>query len=641
MVFRCLLHLPTFFLLSIAAGIAAQVPTSVLAKTVTPNPAPKQALTWSLALNGAIADSTPVSPSLENALTEQRVQNFTEDPKLASGGVPFFADTPQVAQLPIDFQRPEPLPPQEPLPQTPLPSLPPPEQLLPRPDAPAIPPELGDGPSTTIRVNRFEVVGSTVFSAEELAEITAPYTNRDLSFAELLQVRTAITQHYVSQGYTTSGAFIPPQTPEDGVVRIQVLEGRVEDITITGNRRLRPAYVRSRLRLAAEAPLNVNQLLEGLQLLQLDPLIETISADLQAGVRPGTNVLDVEVQESRSFRLTPSLDNARSPSVGSFRRQLELSEANLLGFGDALSLSYSNTDGSNGIDASYTLPINPRNGTLRLGFGTTTSNVIEAPFNALDLQAVSRYYELSFRQPVAQSPTEEFALGVTFSRQESQTELGFDNIGPFPLSPGADSEGRSRISALRFFQEWTRRSRQEVLAFRSQVSLGLDLLNSTVNQDAPDSRFLAWRGQGQWVRVLAPDSLFLIRGDVQFADSALMPLEQFGLGGQSTVRGYRQDTLLSDNGALLSSEVRLPILRVNSVDGLLQLVPFIDVGVAWNQGNSDLDTNFIAGTGVGLLWQMGDRFSSRLDWGIPLVDVANQGNTWQGNGVYFSVRGSF
>ncbi len=456
-----------------------------------------------------------------------------------------------------------------------------------------------------------------------------------------MQVRTAITQAYVDRGYITSGAFIPPQTLTEGVVKIEVIEGSVEEINITGNRRLRPVYIRSRLRLAAETPLNVEQLLEGLQLLQLDPLIETISADLQAGIRPGTSLLQVNVQEARSFFVTPSIDNARSPSVGSFRRQIEVSEGNLLGFGDRISLIYSNTDGSNGIDASYSIPVNPRNGTVGLGFGLTRSNVIEEPFDVLDIEAESRYYELSFRQPIVLRPTEEFALGLTFSRQESQTELGIDDIGPFPLSPGADAEGRSRISALRFSQEWTQRTDRQVLAARSQFSLGLDLLDSTINSDAPDSRFFAWRGQGQWVRLLGADTLFLIRGDVQIADSALMPLEQFGLGGQETVRGYRQDTLLTDNGALLSTEIRLPIVRVPQVDGILYVVPFVDIGTGWNSEGDNPDPNLLAGTGLGLLFQLSDRLSARIDWGLPLVEVENQGDSLQAEGFYFSVSGRF
>ena len=569
------------------------------------------------------------------------VKAEVRSPLLTQGiNLPPDVDLPVEADdLPPDLQRPDPAPQQRPLPDA-LPRLPAPEQLLPQPQTPqplAEPPS--PGPST-IRVDRFEVIGSTVFSAEELAEVTEPFTDRDLTFAELLQARSAVTQLYVDRGYVTSGAVIPPQTLTNGVVQIQVIEGSLEEINVAGTRRLRSAYVRSRLQYAAATPLNVNRLLEGLQLLQLDPLIENISADLQAGTRPGTSLLQVTVSEADTFSITPSFDNGRSPSVGSFRRQVEVSEANLLGWGDRLSLGYSNTEGSNSLDASYTIPVNPRNGTVRLSFGTADSSVIEEPFNALDIQAASRYYELSFRQPLVQRPTEELAIGLALTRQENQTELGIDNIGPFPLSPGADDEGRTRISALRFFQEWTRRNEREVLAARSQFSLGVNLLDATVNAEGPDSRFLAWRGQGQWVRLLAPDTLLLLRGDVQLADAPLVPLEQFGLGGQQTIRGYRQDVLLTDNGALLSAEVRLPILRVPQWQGILQLTPFIEAGTAWNQAGSN-SPQTIAGTGLGLLWRMGDRFSARLDWGIPLVEIESSNRTLQENGLYFSVSTQF
>ncbi|NJN89591.1 MAG: ShlB/FhaC/HecB family hemolysin secretion/activation protein [Leptolyngbyaceae cyanobacterium SL_5_14] len=485
----------------------------------------------------------------------------------------------------------------------------------------------------------FEVVGSTVFDDATLAEATAPFTNRPISFAELLQARSAVTQLYIDAGYVTSGALIPPQTLEDGIVTIQVVEGSLEEIVVTGNRRLNSRYIRERLELAAEPPLNVPRLLEGLQLLQLDPLIENISAELSAGLRPGTSLLQVEVTEADTFAVQLSADNGRSPTVGSFRRRIQVSEANLLGLGDGLSIGYSNTEGSDGLDASYTLPLNPRNGTLNFSYGTTSSEVIEDPFNFLDIQSESRYYEITYRQPLILTPTEEFALSLTASRRESESEFLEELIGealPFP-SLGADAEGRTRVSALRFSQEWTRQGSRQVWAARSQFSLGLDALNSTVNEDnIPDSRFFAWRGQGQYVRLLAPDTLLLVRADIQLADEGVVPLEQFGIGGQQTVRGYRQDFLLTDNGALLSAEVRLPILRVRNIDGLLQLVPFFDIGTGWNAGE-DPDPNTLIGIGAGLQWRQGDRLTARLDFGLPLVSVDSEGTTWQEDGIYFSI----
>ncbi|MTJ08942.1 MULTISPECIES: ShlB/FhaC/HecB family hemolysin secretion/activation protein [unclassified Anabaena] len=526
----------------------------------------------------------------------------------------------------------------QPLPQPqPLPELPPPEQLL--PTAPQSPTQPDVNPETlaeTLIVERFEFLGNTVFSNEELAKVTDLYLKRPVTFNDLLQLRSKLTQLYINRGYITSGVIIPPQTVKAGVVVMQAVEGSLEKINVTGTSRLNPNYIRDRLAIAAGKPLSRDRLLVGLQLLQLDPLIESIFTDLQAGIRPGTNILEVKVTEANTFSTQLALDNQRSPSVGSFRRRINLSEANLLGLGDGLSLGYTNTDGSNGFDVSYSLPVNPRNGKLIFSYGNTNSDVIERPFNSLDVNSQSRYYELTFRQPLLQTPTQEFTLGITASHQASQTFLGFDNIGAFPLAVGADDQGNTRVSAVRFFQEWTQRSSQQVIAARSQFNVGLGILDATINNDAPDSNFFSWRGQAQWLRQLAPDTLVLLQADMQLADRRLLGLEQFGIGGQTTVRGYRQDQLLTDNGVQATAEIRFPIARVSQ--GVLQLTPFVDIGTGWNNGGSNPDNNTLIGTGMGLLWRQGNNFTARLDWGIPLTSVNSQTDkTWQENGLYFSL----
>ncbi len=60
-------------------------------------------------------------------------------------------------------------------------------------------------------------------------------------------------------------------------------------------------YVRSRLALATLPPLKRERLLEALQLLQQNPLIQNLSAELAAGSRPGTSVLSITVREAKSF----------------------------------------------------------------------------------------------------------------------------------------------------------------------------------------------------------------------------------------------------------------------------------------------------------------------------------------------------
>ncbi|MGF1493655.1 MAG: ShlB/FhaC/HecB family hemolysin secretion/activation protein, partial [Microcoleaceae cyanobacterium] len=535
---------------------------------------------------------------------------------------------------PIDPMPPGPSPIPQPPPEPPL-QVPP--DIEPEPPEPE--PEIPDTETPdTINVTQFQFEGNTAFTDEELAAVVEESIGelpQEITFAELLQAESAITKFYVDEGYVNSGAILPAgQNLSEGTVTFEIIEGGLEEIVVTGTGRLNPGYVRGRIELATEAPLNVNDLLTALQLLQLDPLIENISAELSAGSRPELSVLTVTVSRAGSFGVQLFIDNGRTPSVGSFRRGVSVTEANLFGLGDKLNVAYANTDGSHRYDVNYTIPINVKNGTIRFDYFGTNSDVIEEPFDELDIEGDSDRYSLTYRQPINQTPTQDIALGLTLSRDNSETQILGERE---PLSAGADNQGRTRVSALRFFQEYTRRTSRSVLAGRSQFSLGVGAFGATVNDEPPDSRFFSWRGQGQYVQLLAPETLLVFRGDVQLSTRALVPLEQFALGGYQSVRGYRQDFLLTDNGVFLSAEALIPIVRIGD-DGVIQVVPFFDFGTGWNTDRPDPQDATLLGTGLGLQVRFGDTFTGRIEYGIPLIDVETRDeDTLQEEGVYFSV----
>ena len=535
--------------------------------------------------------------------------------------------------------------PRQPQPE-PLPSKEEPLQLS--PTAPPTPEQMQDIPGEVI-VDKFNFVGSTVFTQEELNQATAEFLGKPITFAQLLQAANQVTELYVQQGYITSGAYIPSQAIQSGTITIQVVEGSLEEIDVNIVKgRLNSNYVRSRIAIAISTPLNINDLQEALQLLQLNPLIENLNAELSSGSKPGTNSLVVKVFGAKTFAATLDLNNKRNPSIGTFERGIKLSEANLFGLGDKIDFSYANTDGSNQYEGSYTLPVNPRNGSLRLSYQISNNDIIEDPFDDLDIEVDYRRFELSFRQPVIERATPEYsqelALSLGVEREESDSSiLGVD----FPLSPGANDQGEIRISKVNFAQEWLQRSRQQIILARSEFGFGTDLFNATVNEEEPDGQFVVWRGQLVYSRLLAEPSpqspirpSLLVRSEIQLSTDPLLTIEQFSLGGFSTVRGYRQDTILSDNGFLVSAEVQLPILRVPEVEGVLQIAPFIDFGTAWNN-RDNLEDRTLAGAGFGVIWQMGETFNARLDWGIPVVnfDYSDSGNrTWQQDGIYFQLQ---
>lgn len=513
--------------------------------------------------------------------------------------------------------------------------LPSPEELLPNTSPTYNDQQLGV-------VEQFRFVGNTVFSDEELTDVVEEYIGKPVTFNQLLQARRQITQLYVDSGYITSGAYIPPQEIEDNTVTIAIVEGSIDQINVEGTGRLDPDYVRTRLQLATEPPVNIPRLIDALQLLQLNPLIDQIQAELSASTQPGVSTLDVTFQTADTFDFSVYLDNGRSPSVSTFRQESRIYEGNLFGYGDSFDFTYSNTEGSDVFDVGYTIPINARDGSLNLFYSTRSSGIVEPPFKDLnedgrgpDIESESRVYEVSLTQPLIRTPERELAIGLVVSRSESETSLLDD---PVPLSLGADNEGKIRLTSLRFVQEGSWRNETSVLAARSQFSVGIDAFGITENEDAPDGHFFTWRGQAQWVKLLATDTIFLTRADVQIADRALLTQEQIGLGGNNNVRGYRQDALLVDNGVFATMEVRLPVYRNPQADLLLQLVPFVDFGVGWNhEPREELEQDTLLSAGIGLQLQYTEVLSIRVDWGIPIIEIESRDRTLQEQGIHFSV----
>ncbi len=489
--------------------------------------------------------------------------------------------------------------------------------------------------------------GNTAFSDGELRELikSTLLEIETVTVADIYRAAEQINQKYAAAGYVTTGTL--PQIfldadgnltfAQDGQVIFQVVEGRLEAIEVVGTERLAESYVRSRLELATQPPLNEQRLVDALQLLYDDPLIDQVDAVLDGGTETGTNILRIRIKEADSFEVATFIDNQRSPNVGTFQQGIQASEGNLFGLGDRVALTYSHTEGSNGVSLGYTLPLNPQEGQLQVNYSYISSRLITPDIADLDIQSTGSYLDLTWQQPLVRTPRQEFTVGVTGSYRQNQVVFGESIFGSpvgFPAA-GANDEGRSQVTALRLFQSWVSRNPVEVTAVRSQLSLGLGgAFGGTVNAAGPDSRFVSWRGQAQYQRRWASDLRLSIRGDLQVASRQLLPVEQFGLGGQSTVRGYRQDVLLADNGGFASVEAWLPVARFPQHDGILYVTPFIDIGRVWSA--DEVAANSLAATGLGLRWQQ-NNVTALLELGIPLIDEPDSDRTWQEKGIHFSL----
>jgi hemolysin activation/secretion protein len=503
---------------------------------------------------------------------------------------------------------------------------------------------LSEAPRTFVREFKFE--GNTVFSAAELAEVTRPFTNRELNTEDLEQARRAVSLHYVNHGFLNSGAVIPDQDPENGIIRLRIIEGTLSEVELHGNRWLRDWYIKNHVRRWSRPPLNVTQLQEGLQLLRENPNVKQINAELKPGVSPGESLLDLRVEDRQPFRFGIQIDNQRPPSVGEEQLWLLASGLNLTGHSDSLDLRYGllNSDGdgyefsgADNMEAAYRFPVTPFGTTLGLLASRRDTRLVEETFATLDIESRTTSYGATLRQPIYQTANDEVALSMGFDHRKNRTWLLGER---FSLSPGAD-RGEMAVSALRFSQEWVTRGLNHVLALRSTFNFGLDALDATDNGAGgqPNATFFHWLGQGQYARRLFDtQNELVLRAMGQWTSEPLLALEQFSVGGFETVRGYLENQLVRDRGFVSSIEFRLPLLYNKAGAGILHVAPFFDFGGAWNVRDSP-DPTTIASTGLGLLFAPNKHASAQLYWGYRLRHIERPDDAHaQGAGIGFKIN---
>jgi hemolysin activation/secretion protein len=351
-----------------------------------------------------------------------------------------------------------------------------------------------------------------------------------------------------------------------------------------------------------------------------------LNSELKPGLKPGEAVLDVRVQEASPFRAWVEFNNFQSPTVGAERGSGTIAVDNPFGIGDQFQFTYGGSSGVNPlVDTRYSLPLTPWDTTLELQYRKNDFNVVSSAFKQLDIESESQIFKVSLRQPLYRTLTDEVAVILIGEHLQNQNFIGGTG---FSFTPGTTGKGKSKVTALRFAQEWVHRQPTQVFAFYSRFSLGIDALNATnnrTNKHDPDAHFFAWLGQAQLARRIDLLDIQLISSlALQVSNDSLFPLEQFAVGGRYSVRGYRENQLVRDNAFLFSIEPRIPVLpSLIGPQVTVHFAPFIDVGRSWNAKTSTPTPKTLASIGVGLRLGFFDRAFANVYWGQQLNHVSD------------------
>ncbi|MCK5898980.1 MAG: ShlB/FhaC/HecB family hemolysin secretion/activation protein, partial [Methylococcales bacterium] len=327
-----------------------------------------------------------------------------------------------------------------------------------------------------------------------------------------------------------------------------------------------------------------------------------MNVKFRPGVERGEGILDVDVTRARPYQLSLAFDNYRPPSVGSNQGTLSGWVQNLTTLGDTFSGSLNYGEGSLGASGKFSIPLNAYDTRFYFQFNINDSSIIEEPLEELDVESKYLGFEVGITQPVINILNRNFDVGISFAYKENKTTLSGE---AFSFSEGAD-DGVTKDSVLRFSLDFTERFDNHVFSARSVTSLGLDVFDATWHSDdnRADGDFVAWLGQLQYAgKILDTDGVLILRGNMQYADEKLLPLERFSLGGRHSVRGYRQNEIVRDKGFTVSAEVQYNLFKnAENFVGDLTVFSFMDYGGGWNHGEKE-NIAFLHSIGVGMEWQ--------------------------------------
>lgn len=539
-------------------------------------------------------------------------------------------------------------------------ALPTTEQLRPRsaadkpesapPARPAPPRELGKpSDDITLDVSAYAVDPSAPAALRgALATITAPFVGKQRSYEDLVNAAAAVTRYLQRDlGFYLGYAYLPEQTPTDGVVRIAVLEGRLDEVILQWpdkmpiDRKVVEAYL---ARLKPGEILHVRDV-ERIVFLVNDLRGITARFEVKSGRTPGTASLVVTAQPEDRIVSRVELDTSGSRYSGVVRASWLSTISSPLGRGDGLVLNALSTT-TRGLMfglAGYTLPV----GSDGLKIGTSLSLVRyeldkdELPLGLAGDAATLTTYAL---YPVVRSRNLNlFALvsvdGKQFNDRTESTGL----------------ETRKRVTDLQLSVSGD--ARDDLLSGgvnTYELSLISGRLRSSrrLPSDIAPSYSLVRFGASRLQNISANRVLFYANLKGQVTTKNLDSSEQFQLGGPDRVRAFAPGEGTGDTGLVLSLELRFlpPEDWFGRISRELVFSAFYDTGrikfkdtpVAPSGGEEPApNTSTLSGWGVGAVWDRPRDFALRAYLAWPSSGKAVNDTDVKKPRMYFTANKTF
>lgn len=456
---------------------------------------------------------------------------------------------------------------------------------------------------------------SQVLSQAEIASVTDKYVGHEVSLQKLNTLVSELNKLYEDKGYLTCRAVLSPQTIKEGIVHINLVEGRTGQLIMDGNKSTNSRYIQNRLHLHKDRIDNVHELNKDLLRFNSTNDVQ-LRIFMQAGEEAGTTDYVITAYEPRQHNFTVYTDNAGSDSSGLWRAGMFYTNKSLTGNRDTLMVSGIFSEGTKSGSFAYNTPVGRSGTKLGVQYSANSVHIIDGDLEPMNVRGNSNSYGVSLTQPLIVTEHLKSDVALEYSRQSSKTDfLGIhwvdDTISGYTASFSMMNYGKSSV----IFQKHGYR------------------IGDWENIDGQNKDFGKYQFNGLYQKVYSGGQMLTGRLDGQWSSTSYLPsAEQFYIGGAYSVRGYKESLLGGDHGVAVSLEYSVPIAKAVSA------FTFIDYGSVY--GDSAFEDHILMSTGIGVKATLAQNFYSSLTLGVPLRRELN-GSEAGKTRLHFMFNGQF
>ncbi len=439
-----------------------------------------------------------------------------------------------------------------------------------------------------------------------------------------------------SDGMLLAQVYLPVQTVADGILGIEITEGRLGRVVVSGNKSYNENVLGQPVEPMTGSAVDRDSIEEAILLIRDYPGLR-IASVLQPGTDLGTSDLNLTVLDEDKYEFDFSLDNHGSEFTGDQRLTAGVRINNVLGLGDQLrltGLTTFNPSNSDFLALNYAVPLGSPKTALRLNYlrneftvggslggGSIEGDTVIGGLGATHTIKRSRDFNLGFNADVNIKQAD-------ISDTTSGLEIGEDRLAVFEAGLFTDFVDQRFRGINSGYISYSRGMPGTFGAVeRSEPGVNLGTSRTTESNLSAGGDFDKWYGEFSRLQQITEHTDLLIRVAAQASDDLLVSLEQFALGGPTSVRAFPTAEYLVDTGGFVSMEyvIEAPGFAEKEAFGgrtwgeLLRFSVFYDYagGYVSEAAFGEEKTRDLSGYGIGIDFQLPSGTGFRLDVARP------------------------